>query len=130
MADEIYLDHNATTPLLEEVRAAVEPWLGIPANPSSAHAAGQRARIAVEQAREQAQEQARAAAAREARLAEEAAAAVAREAAGMVLSASELLRGEKQLPPPKEPPALEVLVKKTLSNGKCLVLYKMPWKHK
>ena len=28
-----YLDHNATSPLLPEVRAAMEPWLGVPANP-------------------------------------------------------------------------------------------------
>lgn len=49
----IYLDHAATSPLRPEVRAAMEPWLGGGANPSSAHAAGRRARAAVEQAREE-----------------------------------------------------------------------------
>lgn len=49
----IYLDHNATSPLLPEVREAMEPWLGVPANPSSAHRLGQRAAVAVEEAREQ-----------------------------------------------------------------------------
>ncbi len=48
----IYLDHNATSPLLGEVRAAMEPWWGVPANPASAHRSGQRARSAVEAARE------------------------------------------------------------------------------
>jgi cysteine desulfurase len=50
----IYLDHNATAPLLPEVREAMgralaEAW----ANPSSIHAAGRRARAAVEDARAQ-----------------------------------------------------------------------------
>lgn len=49
----IYLDHNATSPLLEPVRAAMEPWWGVPANPASAHHFGQRAAAAVERAREQ-----------------------------------------------------------------------------
>lgn len=49
----IYLDHNATSPLLPEVLEAMRPWLGVPANPSSAHRAGQRAAVAVEAAREQ-----------------------------------------------------------------------------
>lgn len=48
----IYLDHAATSPLLPEVRAAIEPWLGVPANPSSVHAAGRAAAMAVERARE------------------------------------------------------------------------------
>jgi len=48
----IYLDHNATSPLLPEVRAAMDPWWGVPANPASAHRAGQAAMAAVEQARE------------------------------------------------------------------------------
>jgi len=48
----IYLDHNATTPLRPEARAAMEPFLGGDfGNPSSAHAAGSRARVAVESAR-------------------------------------------------------------------------------
>ncbi|MCB9678527.1 MAG: aminotransferase class V-fold PLP-dependent enzyme [Alphaproteobacteria bacterium] len=46
----IYLDHNATSPLLPEVRDAMEPWLGVPANPSSVHAAGRAAARAVEAA--------------------------------------------------------------------------------
>lgn len=49
----IYLDHAATSPLLDEVRDAMAPWWGVPANPSSAHAAGQRAAAAVERARAQ-----------------------------------------------------------------------------
>lgn len=49
----IYLDHNATSPVLEEVRAAMDPWSDKPANPASMHQAGQRARMAVEEAREQ-----------------------------------------------------------------------------
>lgn len=49
----IYLDHNATSPLLDEVRAAMEPWWGRPANPASVHRAGQAAAVAVEQARSQ-----------------------------------------------------------------------------
>ena len=49
----IYLDTNATAPLAEEVRRAMEPWLhGRPANPSSVHAEGRAARAAVERARE------------------------------------------------------------------------------
>ena len=48
----IYLDHNATSPLLPEVLAAMEPWFGVPANPASAHRAGQRAAAAVERARD------------------------------------------------------------------------------
>lgn len=48
----IYLDHNATTPLRPEARAAMEPFLAADfGNPSSAHAAGSRARVAVEEAR-------------------------------------------------------------------------------
>lgn len=49
----IYLDHAASTPLRPEVKAAMEPWLGgAGGNPSSLHAAGRRARRAVEDARE------------------------------------------------------------------------------
>src|SRR5437762_5296452 len=47
----IYLDHNATAPLGPEVREAMLPFLGPPANPSSAHREGARARSAVEVAR-------------------------------------------------------------------------------
>ena len=49
----ILLDSGASTPLRPEVRAAMEPWLGEDGgNPSSLHAAGRRARKAVEDARE------------------------------------------------------------------------------
>ena len=50
----IYLDHNATTPIDPRVAAAMRPWLEDRfGNPSSAHAAGQAARAAVEEARSQ-----------------------------------------------------------------------------
>jgi len=50
----IYLDHNATTPLLPEVVDAMLPYLREHfGNPSSDHAYGQRAREAVERARGQ-----------------------------------------------------------------------------
>jgi cysteine desulfurase len=50
----IYLDYNATTPLLPEVVAAMLPHLheGF-GNPSSSHALGRAARVAMEAAREQ-----------------------------------------------------------------------------
>lgn len=50
----IYLDHNATTPVRPEVLDAMLPWLrdGY-GNPSSTYALGQKARAAVERAREQ-----------------------------------------------------------------------------
>ncbi len=47
----IYLDHAATSPMLDEVRDAMWPWLGRPANPSSVHRAGQTAFAALERAR-------------------------------------------------------------------------------
>lgn len=50
----IYLDHNATTPVLPEVLAAMLPYLGEHfGNPSSGHPYGQRARQAIERARKQ-----------------------------------------------------------------------------
>ncbi len=50
----IHLDHNAGTPVAPAVAAAMEPWLGpAQANPSSAHARGQAARAAIEEARAQ-----------------------------------------------------------------------------
>ncbi|GAX90321.1 cysteine desulfurase family protein [Effusibacillus lacus] len=50
----LYLDNAATTPLHPEVRAAMAPYLEAEyGNPSSMHAAGRRARQAVEKAREQ-----------------------------------------------------------------------------
>lgn len=54
MRDPIYLDHNATTPILPEALDAMLPYLrGKYGNPSSQHAHGQVARKAVEHAREQ-----------------------------------------------------------------------------
>jgi cysteine desulfurase len=50
----IYLDHNATTPARPEVVDAMARALSdVPGNPSSVHAAGRRARDAVERARAQ-----------------------------------------------------------------------------
>jgi cysteine desulfurase len=48
-----YLDHNATSPLRPEARAAMERALAIGGNPSSVHGAGRAARAMIEQAREQ-----------------------------------------------------------------------------
>src|SRR4051812_3752363 len=54
MTRHIYLDHNATTPVLPEAMEAMLPFLnGEFGNASSIHQWGQRARKAVEQAREQ-----------------------------------------------------------------------------
>ena len=54
MPEPIYLDHNATTPVLPEVLDAMLPYLrGKFGNPSSSHVCGRRARAAVEQARDQ-----------------------------------------------------------------------------
>ena len=47
----IYLDHAATCPVLPEVREVVAAALADWANPSSQHAAGRRARAALEEAR-------------------------------------------------------------------------------
>lgn len=52
--DPIYLDHNATTPLLPEVVDAMLPYLRTHfGNPSSGHPYGLRARAAVDRARDQ-----------------------------------------------------------------------------
>ena len=49
-----YFDHNATTPVDPRVWREMSPWLGpMHGNPSSIHAFGQRAREAVEGAREE-----------------------------------------------------------------------------
>ncbi|MGH9395417.1 MAG: cysteine desulfurase family protein [Terriglobia bacterium] len=49
----VYLDHNATTPLVPEVFEAMKPYLiGAFGNASSVHSWGQEARAAVEDARE------------------------------------------------------------------------------
>lgn len=54
MADPIYLDHNATTPLLPEVLDAMLPYLREHfGNPSSGHVYGRRARAALDHARAQ-----------------------------------------------------------------------------
>ena len=54
MTERIYLDHAATTPLRPEVRAAMEPYLASDGcgNPSSLHADGQRAKRALDAARD------------------------------------------------------------------------------
>ena len=50
----IYLDYNATTPLSPTVRDAMLPYLdSVYGNPSSVHAAGRRARAAIDNARDQ-----------------------------------------------------------------------------
>jgi cysteine desulfurase len=50
----IYFDHNASTPVRPEVREAMAAALeSLPANPSSLHREGQRARAAIERARDQ-----------------------------------------------------------------------------
>ena len=48
-----YLDHNATSPLRAEAKAAVLKALELTGNPSSVHAAGRAARATIEEAREQ-----------------------------------------------------------------------------
>src|SRR5437588_1883155 len=49
----IYLDNNATTPVLPEVWEAMRPYFtDVPGNPASGHAAGRRARQALEDARD------------------------------------------------------------------------------
>lgn len=47
----IHLDHAATSPLLPEVRDAMAPWFGVPANPSSVHTSGRAAAAALDRAR-------------------------------------------------------------------------------
>lgn len=49
----LYLDYNATAPLLPEVKAAMVEAMTLTGNPSSIHGAGRNARKHVEQAREQ-----------------------------------------------------------------------------
>jgi len=52
----VYIDYNATTPLREEVRAALIEDLGVYGNASSMHASGREARARVEEARRAAAE--------------------------------------------------------------------------
>src|ERR1700754_4493384 len=51
MAERIYLDWNATTPLRPEVKAAMAHAWQVGGNPSSVHAEGRQARRLVEDAR-------------------------------------------------------------------------------
>jgi len=51
LADRIYLDHAATTPMTAEAMAAVEQGMRAWANPSSPHGEGRAARAALEEAR-------------------------------------------------------------------------------
>ena len=54
MSELLYLDHNATTPIIPEVRDAMLPWLENEfGNPSSVYALGRRANAALTKAREQ-----------------------------------------------------------------------------
>src|SRR5947208_11755685 len=51
--DPIYLDNNATTPLVPAVWEAMQPYFtDVYGNPASAHRAGRRARQALENARD------------------------------------------------------------------------------
>ena len=49
----IYMDYNATAPLLPQAREAMEEALALPGNPSSVHAEGRAARAVIEKARRQ-----------------------------------------------------------------------------
>ncbi|MDY6861128.1 MAG: aminotransferase class V-fold PLP-dependent enzyme, partial [Pseudomonadota bacterium] len=51
MSGRAYLDHNATTPLRPEARAAMIGAMDVLGNPSSVHAEGQAAKALVERAR-------------------------------------------------------------------------------
>ena len=53
MADRVYLDWNATTPLRSEARAAMIAAMDVVGNPSSVHAEGRAAKAIVERARGQ-----------------------------------------------------------------------------
>ena len=47
----VYLDHNATTPLRAEARAAMHAAMDVIGNPSSVHAEGRAAKMLIERAR-------------------------------------------------------------------------------
>lgn len=51
MLERAYLDHNASVPMSESVRAVVAAALSMPGNPSSVHSEGRAARQVVEEAR-------------------------------------------------------------------------------
>ncbi|MHC0053903.1 cysteine desulfurase family protein [Actibacterium sp. D379-3] len=53
MSGRVYLDHNATTPLRPEARAAMIAAMDVVGNPSSVHAEGRVAKALVERARAQ-----------------------------------------------------------------------------
>jgi cysteine desulfurase len=53
MHPRIYLDHNATSPLVDGARTAMAAALAVTGNPSSVHREGRRARHVVETARDQ-----------------------------------------------------------------------------
>ena len=53
MNQRIYLDHNATTPLRAEARAAMLAAMDVVGNPSSVHFEGRGAKAIVERARSQ-----------------------------------------------------------------------------
>jgi len=50
--ERLYLDYNATAPLLTEARAAMLDAMELPGNPSSVHAEGRRARSVIARARD------------------------------------------------------------------------------
>jgi cysteine desulfurase len=52
IADQIYLDYNATSPMLPEVKKSIYDALGLPNNPSSIHYYGRNAKRMIEDARE------------------------------------------------------------------------------
>ncbi|MGA1181295.1 MAG: aminotransferase class V-fold PLP-dependent enzyme, partial [Marivivens sp.] len=52
----VYLDHNATTPLRDEARAAMGAAMDLYGNPSSVHTEGRAAKAAIERARAQVSE--------------------------------------------------------------------------
>ncbi len=49
----VYLDHNATTPLRSDARAAMNAAMDVTGNPSSVHAEGRTAKMLIERARAQ-----------------------------------------------------------------------------
>lgn len=53
MSARVYLDHNATTPLLPAARAAMASAMDVVGNPSSVHAEGRAAKAVVDRARAQ-----------------------------------------------------------------------------
>ncbi len=52
VSEPIYLDNNATAPLRDETVAAIQRAMGPPANPSSVHGFGRKARLLIEDARQ------------------------------------------------------------------------------